>query len=123
MARNVLGGELATCGTDPMTGFRRDGCCSADPDDPGVHTVCARVTEEFLTFSADRGNDLTRPGPGFAGLVPGDRWCLCAGRWREALEGGAAPPVDLAATHAGTLEWVDLDDLRAHALPDGTPPG
>jgi uncharacterized protein len=116
MAQNVLGGDLADCGHDPVTGFYRDGCCQTGPDDAGVHTVCARVTEEFLTFSAARGNDLTRPAPGFAGLTPGDRWCLCASRWKEALDGGAAPPVVLEATHARTLEWIDLADLRAHAI-------
>jgi uncharacterized protein len=116
MARNVLGDELTDCGHDPVTGFYRDGCCETGPDDAGVHTVCARVTQEFLEYSAARGNDLTRPAPGFAGLQPGDRWCLCASRWKEALDGGVAPPVDLAATHARSLEWVDLADLRAHAL-------
>jgi len=116
MAGNVLGGELETCGTAPMTGFLRTGCCETDAADTGVHTVCARVTAEFLTFSARQGNDLSTPRPGFSGLRPGDRWCLCAGRWVAALAAGVAPPVVLAATHARTLEWVDLADLRRHAV-------
>lgn len=117
MARNVLGGDLQTCGTSPMTGFTRTGCCDTTADDVGVHTVCARVTEEFLAFSKDRGNDLSTPHPehGFAGLRPGDQWCLCASRWVEALEAGEAPPVVLEATHARSLEWIDLADLRRHA--------
>ncbi|MCW0216317.1 MAG: DUF2237 domain-containing protein [Pseudonocardia sp.] len=119
MARIVEGGELAACGTDPMTGFYRTGCCDTGGEDQGVHTVCAKVTAEFLEFSREQGNDLSTPRPeyGFPGLVPGDRWCLCADRWAEALHAGAAPPVVLEATHARTLEWVDLDDLRAHATP------
>ena len=117
MARNVVGGELEVCGTDPMTGFYRSGCCDTGTEDAGVHTVCAQVTAEFLEFSAERGNDLSTPRPefGFAGLRPGDRWCLCAGRWAEALAAGVAPPVVLEATHARTLDWVDLADLRRHA--------
>lgn len=114
MSRNVLGGELTDCGHDPKTGFYRDGCCETGPDDAGVHTVCARVTDEFLSFSAGRGNDLTRPDANFPGLEAGDRWCLCASRWKEALDAGVAPPVDLAASHARSLEWIDLADLRAH---------
>ena len=117
MARNVLGGELAVCGTDPMTGFYRTGCCDTGGEDSGVHTVCAQVTAEFLTFSAAAGNDLSTPQPHFAGLRPGDRWCLCASRWAEALAAGAAPPVVLEATHARTLEWIDLADLQRHAVP------
>ncbi len=119
MARNVLGTELQSCSTDPLTGFYRDGCCSTGGDDVGVHTVCARVTAAILEFSASVGNDLAAPAPqhGFAGLRPGDQWCLCASRWQEALEAGAAPGVVLEATHAVTLEWVDLADLRAHAVP------
>jgi uncharacterized protein len=114
MARNVLGGELETCGTEPMTGFHRDGCCAIDPEDAGVHTVCAIVTAEFLRFTAERGNDLVTPRPefGFPGLRPGDRWCLCASRWAEAHAAGVAPPVVLEATHASTLEWVALADLQ-----------
>ncbi len=117
MARNVLGGELQSCSTDPMTGFTRNGCCETNAQDAGVHTVCARVTAEFLTFSAAAGNDLSTPRPeyGFAGLHPGDQWCLCADRWAEALAAGAAPAVVLEATHARTLEWVDIADLRRHA--------
>lgn len=118
MAQNVLGGELQSCSTDPLTGFTRSGCCETDAQDEGVHTVCARVTAEFLAFSAGAGNDLSTPRPeyGFAGLAPGDQWCLCAGRWAEAHAAGAAPPVVLEATHARTLEWVDLADLREHAV-------
>jgi uncharacterized protein len=117
MADNVLGGPLEPCGTDPLTGFYRDGCCRSGADDPGVHVVCAEVTAEFLDFSREQGNDLTTaiPAAGFPGLVAGDRWCLCASRWAEALEAGVAPPVRLEATHARALEWVDLADLRHHA--------
>jgi uncharacterized protein len=115
MAHNVLGGDLETCGTDPMTGFYRTGCCDTGAEDGGVHTVCAVVTVEFLRFSMDVGNDLSTPRPGFAGLRPGDRWCLCASRWAQAKDAGVAPPVVLGATHARTLEWVDLADLRRHA--------
>jgi uncharacterized protein (DUF2237 family) len=115
MAKNVLGGELEPCSTDPLTGFYRDGCCNTGADDAGVHVVCARVDEEFLQFSARRGNDLTTPQFGFPGLTPGDRWCLCAARWAEALEAGVAPDVILEATHARALEWVSLEDLRRHA--------
>lgn len=120
MARNVLGGELQTCSTSPLTGFYRNGCCDTGSEDLGVHTVCAEVTEEFLEFSASVGNDLSTPRPelGFAGLRPGDRWCLCASRWAEALEAGVAPPVVLEATHARTLEWADLSSLRANAVDD-----
>lgn len=118
MAKNVLGGDLEPCSTDPLTGFYRDGCCNTGVEDVGVHTVCTRVTAEFLAFSTDRGNDLSTPQPehGFPGLRPGDRWCLCASRWQEALEAGAAPAVVLEATHAATLEWVGLEDLRRHAV-------
>ena len=117
MARNVLGGDLQTCGMEPLTGFYRTGCCDTGSDDAGVHVVCARVTAEFLAFSKAQGNDLSTPVPryGFPGLVPGDRWCLCAARWKEALDAGCAPPVVLEATHAGALEWATLDELRAHA--------
>jgi len=115
VAKNVLGGELVPCGTDPLTGFYRDGCCNTGPEDLGVHTVCAEVTAAFLEFSKSRGNDLSTPQPGFPGLRPGDRWCLCATRWQEALEAGVAPGVVLEATHAATLEWVALEDLRRHA--------
>lgn len=120
MAKNVLGDDLIVCSIDPMTGFYRDGCCNTGSEDAGVHTVCAEVTAEFLSFSASRGNDLSTPRPeyGFAGLRPGDRWCLCASRWAEAYEAGSAPAVVLAATHARTLEWVSLDELRRHAVDD-----
>lgn len=116
--RNVLGGPLAECSRRPLTGFFRDGCCHTGPEDLGRHTVCAEVTAEFLAFSKERGNDLSTPVPafGFPGLRPGDRWCLCAARWREAWEAGKAPRVVLAATHAATLELVDLAALKAHAL-------
>ena len=115
MTTNVLGGELETCGTDPVTGWTRSGCCETGPDDTGTHTVCAVVTEDFLRFTASRGNDLTRPDTGFPGLSPGDRWCLCVTRWKEALDGGVAPPVVLAGCHEKSLEVVTLEDLRAHA--------
>jgi hypothetical protein len=117
MARNVLGGELQSCSTDPMTGFYRTGCCDTGGEDVGVHTVCVRMTADFLEFCARVGNDLSTPRPefGFAGLRPGDKWCLCASRWVEALEAGKAPQVVLEATHARTLEWADLADLQRHA--------
>ncbi|MGD0083957.1 MAG: DUF2237 domain-containing protein [Acidimicrobiales bacterium] len=118
MALNVLGTELEPCNFDPLTGFYRDGCCNTGGEDVGVHTVCALMTAEFLEFSKAAGNDLSTPRPewGFAGLKPGDRWCLCAPRWQEALEAGAAPRVVLEATHRATLEWASLDDLKAHAV-------
>ncbi|MEQ8822733.1 MAG: DUF2237 domain-containing protein [Sumerlaeia bacterium] len=116
-ARNVLGGPLQTCGTDPTTGFYRDGCCHTGRDDVGTHVVCAIMTDDFLEFSASRGNDLSTPiRPYFPGLHAGDRWCLCVSRWAEALEAGMAPPVILEATHAATLEFVSLADLKRHAL-------
>jgi uncharacterized protein (DUF2237 family) len=100
-----------------VTGFYRNGCCDTGPDDFGIHTVCAVMTEEFLDFSLSQGNDLLTPvPPAFPGLRPGDQWCVCAPRWKEALGAGAAPPVVLESTHIGTLEWVSLDDLRAHAV-------
>ncbi len=119
-ATNVLGTELVGCSTDPMTGYFRDGCCRTDASDGGLHTVCVRVTEDFLAFSRSSGNDLSTPVPAyqFPGLRPGDRWCLCAPRWKEALEAGAAPPVILEATDRATLEVVDLEDLRALAIPN-----
>lgn len=115
---NVLGGPLATCSTEPMTGFFRDGCCNTSPEDLGVHTVCVEMTAEFLAFSKSRGNDLSTPNPqfGFAGLKPGDRWCLCAARWAEALQAGAAPKVNLAATHEATLAVVTLEQLKQFAV-------
>ncbi len=117
-ALNVLGEPLATCGTTPMTGFWRDGCCNTGPEDRGVHTVCAIMTAEFLTFSTAAGNDLSTPRPefGFPGLQPGDRWCLCAARWAEAYAAGAAPKLVLAATHIATLRIASLDVLKAHAI-------
>jgi uncharacterized protein (DUF2237 family) len=116
-ARNVLGGKLETCSMKPLTGFMRDGCCNTNEDDAGVHTVCIRATAEFLAFSRSRGNDLSTPAPQYAfpGLKPGDRWCLCAARWSEAFEAGAAPEVFLAATHEKTLELVTLEQLKQHA--------
>ena len=118
MARNVLGGELAECGRDPVTGFFRDGCCNTSAEDIGSHTVCATVTAEFLEFSLAAGNDLSTPRPeyGFAGLRDGDQWCVCAMRWREALQAGRACPVVLESTHISALEYVDLDELRANAV-------
>ncbi len=116
--RNVLGETLEYCGLDPVTGFYRDGCCNTGPEDLGAHTVCAQVTQEFLAYTASQGNDLTTPQPrmGFAGLSPGDRWCLCATRWQEARRAGCAPPVILAATHEATLEIVPFEHLRAYAV-------
>lgn len=118
MASNVLGKPLQTCSTDPLTGFYRDGCCNTGKDDMGLHLVCVEVDETFLEFSKSRGNDLSTPAPhfGFEGLKPGDHWCLCVSRWKEALEAGMAPKVNLEATHISTLEFVDLDDLKNHAL-------
>ena len=112
-----MGEELEPCGQDPVTGFYRDGCCNTGADDLGVHTVCATMTAEFLEFSKSVGNDLSTPRPahGFPGLCPGDRWCLCAARWKEAHDADAAPSVVLASTHAATLEWVALEELRRHA--------
>jgi uncharacterized protein (DUF2237 family) len=117
-ARNVLGGALQDCSHDPLTGFFRDGCCHTGPQDVGRHLVCARVTEEFLAFSLARGNDLVTPRPefGFPGLKPGDQWCLCALRWKEAYEAGCAPPVRLDATHENALQFLELAALTAHAL-------
>ena len=119
--RNVLGGELVPCSTEPMTGWTRSGCCEHHENDAGVHTVCAVMTEEFLAFSASAGNDLSTPQPdyGFPGLVEGDRWCLCAMRWEEARAAGFAPLVILEATHEATLEITDLGHLQAHELDEG----
>lgn len=116
--RNVLGTTLEPCSTDPMTGFYRDGCCATGPEDQGSHTVCAVVTEAFLAFSKSRGNDLTTPRPewGFPGLKPGDQWCLCAARWREAHEADCAPKVRLKATHERALDIIDPGALEAHAI-------
>ena len=117
-ALNVLGGPLAACSFSPLTGYFRDGCCNTDGNDRGTHVVCAKVTREFLDYSLARGNDLITPRPEsrFAGLKPGDRWCLCALRWKEALSAGVAPPVWLEATHAKALELITLEELRLHAL-------
>ena len=115
---NVLGGPLVSCGSEPTTGWYRDGSCRTDDQDLGRHVVCCEMTAEFLEFSRDQGNDLMTPAPhlGFPGLRPGDRWCVCAGRWVEALRAGMAPPVVLAATHERALEVMRLEDLQAHAL-------
>ena len=117
-ARNVLGQELVPCSLDPVTGFFRNGCCETGPHDVGLHTVCAVMTAEFLAFSARAGNDLSTPRPdlGFPGLQPGDRWCLCAPRWKEALDAGAAPHLVLEATHEETLAIVPLGVLKDHAV-------
>jgi len=115
---NVLGTPLQACSLNPKTGFYRDGCCNTGPDDGGSHTVCVQISIEFLMFSRAMGNDLSTPAPqyGFAGLRPGDRWCLCASRWKEALEADMAPPVVLEATHQRALELVGLDELLRHAV-------
>lgn len=120
MDRNVLGGDLAVCNEAPETGFLRDGHCRHLRRDPGRHEICAVMTDEFLTFTADRGNDLRTPRPdlSFPGLDPGDRWCVCVPRWIEAREAGAAPPVVLAATHEAVLEDVPLAVLREYARDD-----
>jgi uncharacterized protein (DUF2237 family) len=117
-ARNVLGGPLGECASNPLTGFYRDGCCNTGRDDYGVHSVCALMTGEFLEFSLARGNDLSTPMPdfGFPGLKVGDRWCLCAARWREAFMAGCAPRVVLNSTHERTLDYVSLEDLKKHAI-------
>lgn len=116
--RNVLGGPLAVCSSAPRTGFFRDGCCNTGADDVGIHVICARMTREFLEFERQRGNDLVTPIPAaqFPGLSPGDRWCVCAGRWREAFDAGVAPLVVLETTHEEALAIVPLADLRRHAL-------
>ena len=115
---NVLGGALQPCSHQPPTGFYRDGCCNTGREDVGLHTVCVVVTAPFLDFSRARGNDLSTPMPqyGFAGLKPGDRWCLCASRWKEALDAGAAPQVVLESTHAVTLHVVSLEELKKYAF-------
>jgi uncharacterized protein (DUF2237 family) len=117
-ALNVLGTALVPCSYDPLTGYYRDGCCSTDEHDHGSHVICAKVTKEFLTFSRQKGNDLSTPVPEyrFAGLKPGDRWCLCALRWKQAFDAGVAPHVVLESTHAKALEFVTLAQLQAHAL-------
>lgn len=116
--KNVLGSKLEVCCTEPMTGFYRNGYCETGANDRGIHVVCAEVTEAFLTFTASRGNDLSTPIPafGFPGLKPGDKWCLCVARWKEALEANVAPPVLLSATHEAALKQVTLDELKQYAL-------
>jgi hypothetical protein len=123
--RNVLGGELEECGTDPVTGFYRDGCCSSGPEDMGSHSVCAVVTQEFLSHQQSVGNDLVSPVPayGFPGLRPGDRWCVVALRWLQALEAGAAAPVVLSSTNERALELIPLEVLQAHAVDVPDDPG
>ena len=117
MAKNELGPVLFACTGQPLTGYYRNGCCDTGSGDMGVHTVCAIMTEEFLAFSKEAGNDLSTPMPeyGFEGLKPGDQWWLCAPRWQEAFLQGNAPQVRLESTHIATLEWARLDDLKAHA--------
>ncbi len=118
MPTNVLGTDLRCCCRDPMTGFYRDGYCRTGPGDVGLHTVCAEMTADFLEYSRDQGNDLITPRAewDFPGLRPGDKWCLCVTRWQEAFEAGKAPRVDLDATHSSALEFVDLAQLKAHAM-------
>ena len=117
-SKNVLAENLKTCCTYPMTGFYRNGACETGPADIGTHVVCAEVTKDFLEFTRSRGNDLMSPAPhhGFPGLKPGDRWCLCVSRWKEAIDAGVAPPVVLSATHEATLKYVSLEDLKKHAV-------
>jgi uncharacterized protein (DUF2237 family) len=120
---NVLGTPLLPCSYDPLTGYFRDGCCKTDANDLGSHVVCAKVTQAFLDFSLRRGNDLITPRPQyrFAGLRGGDRWCLCANRWKEALQAGVAPPVVMESTHHRALQFVALADLQTHALEGAAP--
>jgi uncharacterized protein (DUF2237 family) len=117
-AKNVLGGALESCSTDPMTGFFRNGCCETGPQDLGTHVVCAQVTDEFLAYTKSQGNDLSTPKPihEFPGLKAGDKWCLCISRWKEALQAGAAPPIVLSATHEAALKVVPLEVLKEHAI-------
>lgn len=116
--KNILGGELKSCCHNPLTGFYRDGFCRTGPDDMGLHVVCVEATMEFLEFSRVAGNDLSTPIPeyGFPGLKPGDRWCLCAARWKEAYDAGVAPPVVLEACHMSTLEFASLEELKEHQI-------
>jgi uncharacterized protein len=116
--KNVFGEELENCSLSPMTGFYRDGCCRTGPEDLGMHAVCAEVTKDFLEFSKSQGNDLMTPNPEyeFPGLKTGDRWCICALRWKEAFDNGFAPPVILASTHESVLEVIALEDLKKHAI-------
>jgi uncharacterized protein (DUF2237 family) len=117
-AKNVLGGDLRICCVAPVTGFYRDGRCETGPMDVGTHVVCAQVTEEFLAFTRSRGNDLSTPRPQFQfpGLKGGDRWCLCASRWKEAYDAGVAPPIVLHATHEAMLQYVPLEELKQYAI-------
>ena len=117
-ALNVLGSPLEACSFDPITGYFRDGCCNTDMHDHGTHVVCAKVTAEFLAYSLRMGNDLTTPRPEykFSGLQAGDRWCLCATRWKQAFDAGVAPPVQLKSTHSNALQIIDLESLKSHAL-------
>ncbi|MDJ1177583.1 DUF2237 domain-containing protein [Roseofilum sp. BLCC_M91] len=117
-AKNVFGEPLQPCCTDPMTGYYRTGYCETGPGDFGLHVVCAQVTDEFLDYTRKQGNDLSTPVPiyGFPGLKSGDRWCLCASRWKEALEAGVAPPVVLSATHFNTLATIPLELLKEYAV-------
>ena len=117
-AKNVLGGDLRICCVAPVTGFYRDGRCETGPMDVGTHVVCAQVTEEFLAFTRSRGNDLSTPRPQFQfpGLKGGDRWCLCAPRWKEAYDAGVAPPIVLHATHEAMLQYVPLEELKQYAI-------
>ena len=117
LQRNVLGGPLGVCSEQPVTGFYRTGCCDTGPDDLGRHTVCIVASEDFLAFSKARGNDLSTPRPefDFPGVLPGQRWCLCAARWKEALKAGMAPKVVLNATNEATLDLVSLEELKRHA--------
>lgn len=116
--KNVLGKPLQICCDQPKTGFFRTGSCETGPQDLGSHVVCAQVTEDFLAYTKAQGNDLSTPSPmgGFPGLKPGDKWCLCASRWKEAMDAGVAPPVILSASHESALNYVALDDLKTHAV-------
>lgn len=118
MANNVFGETLIPCSTDPMTGYYRNGCCETGPDDFGTHTVCAVMTKEFLEFSLSRGNDLITPRPEYAfpGLIPGNKWCLCATRWLEAYKAGVAPKIVLEASHEKTLDYIPLEELVKYAF-------
>ena len=115
-SKNVLGTALQSCCFAPTTGFYRDGFCHTGPDDRGVHIVCAQVTEEFLAYTKRQGNDLSSPTPWFPGLKPGDRWCLCVSRWKEAVDAGYGPPIILEATHESAVKYVSLDFFKKHAV-------
>ena len=118
LAKNVLGEPLKPCSLDPVTGYFRDGCCNTDATDFGSHTVCVQLTEQFLNYSKAQGNDLSTPHPefNFPGLKPGDRWCLCAPRWKQAYDDGLAPLVILESTHEAALEYASIEAFKAHAL-------